>query len=363
MRVWLKRSIIASLATCSYAISTPLLPATEKEAPIKAETGVFTAQTEGVTVDDSPQSNLEKTGRQYLFEGENPDWINSSLQDLEGFQVWLGGYVQGMSDSIDNYYGTDDSFELTKGNRLDIKTPIRLNDNGDIDMNVRVRAKLSLPKLRNRWHLMLKSGESADSGGTLSSESTRENRKTSLTVQALLTKAKGRELYFDVGVHTSGLLKLNPYIRLKKRYEIELDSRWNSRMTHSVFWKRIEGAGFDSAFVFDRPIDKRHLFRAQSDGTWWHDDGYYDFIQRLLLYKTVNVHRVFTYQGWTTFDNHFHDFKKTGYGLTFNWRERAYKNWLYFEVEPGVRWVEENQFSGPDFSVMVMLEMRFFKVL
>lgn len=363
MRIWLKRNIIATLTMCSYAISTPLFSATENDPPIKSKKDVVTVVNQPVkTVDDGQPASANQE-RQYLFQDDNPAWLNGSLNTLQSFQVWMGGHVQNTSDGIDNYFGSGDEFELTKGNRLDIMTPIRVNDNGELDMQLRVRAKLALPKLRNRWHLLIKSQDDIESGGDLTSESTGERSKTSLAVQALLTSAKGQELYFDVGARTAGLMKLNPYVRLKKRYEIELDSRWKSRMAHSLFWERVDGVGLDSTLVFDRPIDKRHLFRAQSDGTWWDSDAYYDLKQRLLLYKTVNAHRVFTYQGWAAFNSLQQSFQKTGYGLTFNWRERAYKNWLYFEVEPAIKWVEDNDFERADISIMVMLEMRFFKLL
>lgn len=367
MRIWLKRNIIATLMICSYAISTSLFASTETERVKQAEIEVVPEENQEEMLPFDHEFNPASSGKQYLFDRDIPSWLNSTLETLEGFQVWLGGHVQHTSDEIDNYFGTDDSFDLTRGNRLDIRAPITIHDSGEVDMRVRFRAKLVLPKLRERWHVLVESERESESGvrdSRLSSDTTREKSKTTLALQALLNEAKGRELSFKVGIRTAGLLKPDPYVRLQKRFEFNLIDGWDSRMTHSLFWKRVDGPGIDSAVVFDRPIGKQYLFRAQSDGTWWHNEAYYDLLQRLLLYQTINQHRLFTYQTWMSFDSkQQHSFQKTGYGLAFNWRERAYKNWLYFEVEPGIKWVEDNQFSDPDISIMFMLEMRFFKLI
>ena len=357
----IKRNIIAILTAFSWAIFT--CPALAIEAPLANQPTTMTASQPIANPIPKPP---EKDPKQYLLEDIPPSWFKDSLDSLQAFQVWLGGYVQNTGDGIDNYFGTAESFEETKGNRLDIMLPVIFHNSGEVEMQVRLRAKLALPKLRKNWHLLFTSQDSSQKNSStneLANEMFQEQDEATLGLQALLDATKESEVYLDVGAKFTNVTNLDPYIRIKKRFNWDLSHGWNTRMSQSLFWERVAGPGIDSKLVFDKPIDKHHLFRAQTDGTWWHDEAYYELKQRLLLYKIINSYRVFTYQTWIAFDTQNQGFEETDYGLAFNWRERAYKNWLYFEVQPGILWSDENDFSTPDVTLMLMLEMRFFKHL
>ena len=313
-----------------------------------------------------PPQYSEKLHQEYLLQEPEQNWLKSSLHSLEIFQVWLGGYVQDTGVGIDNYFGTEEAFDSTKDSRLDIMTPVVFHDSGEVEMQMRFRAKLALPKLRKNWHLLFSTQDATvknRGNNDLVNEIYEEEGEALLGLQALLDPSRGHEIYLDAGARFNNVTNLDPYIRVKKRYKFALTDSWSNRMTHSVFWERVAGPGLDSKVVFDKSIDQKHLFRSQTDGTWWYDGTYYEMTQRLLLYKIINPYRILSYQAWTTLDSQTDNFKQTGYGFALNWRERAYKTWLYFEVEPAVRWVDEDKFSDADVTLMIMLEMRFFKNL
>ena len=357
----INRPIIATLALCSWGIfSCPVFADEDNNSVMVSEIPL--------SKDTLPETSTSPKidSKASLFEATKIPWLDTSLHSLETFQVWLGGHVQNTGDGIDNYFGRSESFERTRGNRLDIMMPVVLHDDGSVETQVRFRAKLALTKLKKNLHLLVFSQQSTlknNPQNTLPSEANEGEEPFSLALQALLDATEQNEIYLDVGVKLADVIKPDPYVRLQKRFNWNADNGWNTRMTQTLFWERVDGSGLDSKYVFDKPIDPRYLFRAQTDGTWWQDEHYYELTQRLLLYNTVNVHRIFTHQAWANHDTLTGSFKKTSYGLTSNWRERVYKNWLYFEVEPGIRWVNDNAFSDPDITLMLMLEMRFFKVL
>lgn len=47
--------------------------------------------------------------------------------------------------------------------------------------------------------------------------------------------------------------------------------------------------------------------------------------------------------------------------IGFNWREKLYKDWLYAELEPKLTWEREENFSKAEPSLMLMLEMHFYR--
>jgi len=359
MRILVKRSIIATLAVYSYAILTSVVFAdsiqshSEESYAISASSGL-----------SNLNSSEQCEPKSYLFECVEDSWLKGSLENLQTFQIWLGGYVQDTGEGIDSYFGSTDSFDLARGSRLDIMLPMVIHDSGLVELQVRTRAKIQLPKLKNRWHLLVSSQDSGlkeTSNNDLTREVLDENSQASLGLQAILDATKDNEISLDFGFKFSDFIKPDPYIRVRKRSEWRPISGWNNRMINTLFWERVAGAGINSKVVLDNPFSPTYLFRSQTEATWWNDDRYYDMTQRLLLYQTINTHRVLTYQTWTRYDSFRGELENTHYGFNLNWRERAYKNWLYFEVQPGVEWSDENDFTRPDITMTFMLEMRFFK--
>ncbi|MBN2865273.1 MAG: hypothetical protein JXK16_04640 [Thiotrichales bacterium] len=359
MHIHVKRSIIAALSICSCAIFTSAVYA--QSSPSQSNQLPPTVDTVNKT---QPASIEQCQTKSYLFECEHDNLITDTLKHLEGFQIWLGGYVQNTGEGIDTYFGSTDSFDLAQGSRLDIMLPMVLHDSGKVEFQLRTRAKIALPKTRRSWHLLVSSQDSGITGTTnneLANELVAENNQASLGLQALIDGTKNNEISFDFGVKFANVINLNPYVRIKKRFEWKPVSGWNNRMINTLFWERVDGPGFNTKVVLDKPISEPYLFRSQTEGTWWQDEPYYDITQRLLVYQILNSHRVLTYQTWTRGDSLSGRLKNTAYGVNVNWRERAYKNWLYFDVQPGVEWSDENNFGRPDITLTLMLEMRFFK--
>ena len=355
MHIHVKRSIIAGLMLCSGAIFTSLVFANEQTELSKPYSHQLPAQ---------PTSTKQCEAKSYLFECEDQSWLKETLNNLETFQVWLGGYVQTTSEGVDNYFGSDDAFDLAKGSRLDIMLPMVIHRSGQVELRVKTRAKIALPRLKRSWHLLISSEDSGLNSSTnneLVSERFEENNQALLGLQALLDSSKNNEISLDFGVKFDNIINLNPFIRLKKRSEWRPVKEWKNRMINTLFWEKVDGIGFNTKVVVDKSLSQPHLFRSQTEGTLWQNESYYDVTQRFLFYQTLNNHRVITYQVWSQGDSLSGQLKKTAYGLNVNWRERAYKNWLYFDVQPGVEWNAENRFERADVTLLLMLEMRFFK--
>ncbi len=313
------------------------------------------------TEKDNPPKPKEKS---YLLEGIDKTWLNEGLESLERFQVWLGAHVQHTTEGIDDYFGTEEAFERSRGSRLDIMTPVIFHDSGQIEMSMRLRAKFALPKIERRWHLMITSEDTSVKGqvnNDLAREVTEQDGTASLGFQVALEDFSKLATLLDFGMNFKNVVDPDPYVRLKKRYEWDMGSDWTGRMGQDLFWESIAGLGLNSKFVFDKRLDDEYLFRSQSNGTWWQQDGYYELTEQLLLYQQINPYRILTYQTWYSWSTENTGVHTTGYGAAVNWRERAYKNWLFFEVQPGIGFSEDNDFKKADLTLMLMLEMRFFQ--
>lgn len=309
-------------------------------------------------------------GRDYLLQGLEPGAWANGLEKLEVFQVWLGGHVERSARLVDDYFGSEESFERSRGNRVDVLTPIVFHDNGQTEMSMRIRAKIELPRINERLHLIVATEDTSVKGqadDTLARDITATEGRSLLGLQFALEEYSKLASLLEIGVSFKNIVDPDPYVRLKKNYEWAHDSGWMTRMGQELFWERYEGVGLDSKLVFDKPLEAKRLFRSQTDGLWDYEEGRYALTQRLLLYQPLNKHSVLTYQLRGDWDSaastHYPaGLHLSGYGTFFNWRERAYKDWLFFEVEPGIYFSQDNAFKRPDITLSLLLEMRFYQV-
>jgi hypothetical protein len=156
------------------------------------------------------------------------------------------------------------------------------------------------------------------------------------------------------------LIDPNPYARLRTRYKSQLSEKLLSRTTQDLYLERSRGGAIETEQVFDYQWQPKELFRSQTTGVWWHEEGDYLLNQKGTWYQTINAHRVHAYyvSGNWQMDNENVVFNDLSVGM--NWREKLYKDWLFGEIEPRAIWLAEDNFETPDLSLRFQLEMRFY---
>lgn len=317
--------------------------------------------------------NEEKT---YFFEHSQNTLVNSTLGVLDRFQGWVGEQVDDLGEEADDFFGSDESFDRTRGSRLDVMAPLRFHANGKIDSEVKFRAKIELPKTNRRWNLIVLSadkslrdlasdGQAGNSATSASSSSVTGTNQTdtggtAVGLRFMLDMKDYTTSFFDFGLKFRNVIEPDPFVRLKGNYKWQLSDKWYSRMTQDLFWENYSGVGLNSNQVFDYQVNQRYLLRSDTDGTWWDKEQNYILSHNFIFYDRVKVYRGLAYHlgwDWETKDVGFH---LTGYHAGLNWRERIYKKWLFFEIEPRVDFRVEDNFQRADPSIQFMLEMQFY---
>lgn len=354
-------SIIPCPAWCFVMILTalPFLCAAENTQPPQTETD-----------ETAPNSSEPKT---YFFEHSDSIMLNDALNTMDNWQQWLGNEVEDMGQATDDFFGTETSFERSEGNRLDISFPFQFHQNGRIDQSINIRAKIDLPKTNKRWQIIVASAEQSLTDTLLISEnsqpvqrqSTAVNEKDNSNAVGLRFLVDTKDLidsFVGFGVNFRNIILPDPYARIKGRKRWQLNPMWTSTMAHDLFWESMQGVGLRSRQTFDASIDKRHLFRSETNGIWLDKEQAYDLGHTFILYDQINVHRGLAYHfgwNWTTKDTGFH---LSAYHTGLNWRERVYKKWLFVEIEPRIDFSQDNDFKKADPSILLMLEAQFYKV-
>lgn len=314
-----------------------------------------------------PQTKTEKT---YFLEDVKTPLLNDTFHYLDQFQGWVGAYIDDFGESADDFFGTEESFDRTRGSRVDVMTPIRIHASGQIDTEVKFRAKIELPKTNKKWNLMVTSAnDSIDSmmgqgdnnqAIVANNNVTDQQGSTAVGFRFMLDAADYTSSFFDFGLNFRNIIEPDPYVRIKGNYKWQLSERLFSRMTQDLFWESYQGVGLASRQTFDYQANQDFLLRSETSGTWWDKDQYYELAHTFYLYEKVNIHRGVAYNlGWNW------DTKEVGPHLTayhtgMNLRERVYKKWLYVEIEPRIDFSQDTDFKEADPSITLMLEMQFY---
>lgn len=351
------------------SLLTPIVPS------VPSEEGAADPKIQQQIDPDSVTLQGEKVEKTYLFQHMENPLLNETLGLFDQAQSWLGGHVDDLGEEVDAFFGTEEDFEQTKGTRLDLLAPIRFHANGDIDADFKYRAKIELPKTNHRWNLIVTSvdenlngfaGEEGRSAGgaapagTAARGTTSNSNGTAVGLRFMLDAKDYTTALFDFGLNFSGV-DPDPFVRLKGTYKWQLTDKSYLRMVQDLFWERFKGIGLNSEVKLDYQINDLYLLRSRTDGTWWDDDQYYELHHNFIYYQRFNRHRALAYHvGWD-WDTKGNGFNITSYHTGFNWRERIYKQWLFFEIEPRVDFRQDNSFRTADPSIIFMLEAQFYR--
>ncbi|KUJ74070.1 hypothetical protein AVO42_01235 [Thiomicrospira sp. XS5] len=358
---------------------------TEDEASDKtnhsaSESSKTPAKTGPETAPDTtnPSAPPEKT---YFFEGTESPLLNFTFKYLDTMHDWLSHTVDDFGEQADDFFGTGDSFDRTKGSRLDIMTPVRFHSDGSIDTQVKFRAKIALPKTQRRWHVIVSSAEDnikeLSSGGAGSTAGTGNNSPlnnassatspqqddgTNVGLRYALDLAGFTVTFVDVGLNFRNVIEPDPYARIKLHYKWKLSPKWYSRMYQDLYWESYKGVGLNSRQVFDRQINNQFLFRSQTEADWKDKDQNYSLSQNFIFVDQVNVHRGLAYYlGWNwNWTPDAPGFNLSSYSVGVNWRERIYKDWMFFEIDPEFSFSDDTDFNKVDASIRFMLEAQFY---
>lgn len=334
----------------------------DKNTPSSADSSPALAQQK------TPLPPTSDSTREYFLEGADNPVLNTSLKYIDSFQSWLGDHVDNVGERADTFFGSEQSFDRSKGSRLDVLFPMRYGKDGTLSTELKYRAKIELPRTNQRWHLIVESVDEnlrSDSNGNSASPtvvaSNGESEETTSVGLRFMIGVKDYTFSFvDVGLNFRNLVEPDPFARIRGEYKWELTDKFTSRMNQNLFWENFRGVGLNSRQTFDYAATQEDLLRSETDGTWWDKGQYYDLNHNFIMFHKINEHRGVSYNvgwNWNTLEKGFH---LNSYNVGINVRERIYKKWLFFEIEPRVSFFEEDEFTTADPSITFTFEIQFY---
>lgn len=279
----------------------------------------------------------------------------------DGFRGMISDRLRLSADWLDSFF-RDERSEIEEN-----KTSLRLRmysyyEEGEgTNVKARLRLSLVLPELENKFHIMI-TGESDQDKKfrEIPLSEKREidpgsERNLNLALRYFITATEERNVSFKVGGRID---TFPPVIYAGPRFSVSKTfDPWLLRLTQEVKYFSDDGWESETRFDFERFLKKPVFLRLSTEGSWYeHEPGYF-YQLNCSVYHALDQDRVFGYF-WNNFfeTRPRHRLAETQLGIRY--RQKTWREWLFFELIPQVAFREEEDFE-PTFGITFAMEAFF----
>jgi hypothetical protein len=213
-----------------------------------------------------------------------------------------------------------------------------------------VDLRLALPELERKTHLVFSAEPNEPVSGPNAPVRTVAER-FGTTTQANLTtalqyflKTTPKENFAVLsGVQLS---KFSPVVFLEPRYRVLAPYRvWQLRFTQELLWRSDTAWQTDTRFEFERQLPKDFFFRTSLDGVWASRVIGYVYSLAFLLREPFGPTHAVDYEWINTYQTRPVN-ELTEIDFRIRYRHSFWREWLFFEVAPQVRFPRDNNFDN-----------------
>lgn len=223
-----------------------------------------------------------------------------------------------------------------------------------------INLRLVLPQMRKKTLLMI-TGDPSEDIETSSSPAVSkgsplprpEDRNVTTALQYFFQATERRSYSVRVGAK---FYQGTPdfFIAPRARYLWPLDS-WAFRFTEEVPWYTDTGWLSRSRFDLERPLPHDLFFRTTLEGVWSEGKHGYPYSLSFILIQPLDRNRAISYEWVNSFQTRpTNELDEELFVLRY--RQRFWRDWLYFEVAPQERFPRDRSFQGTP-GIMFKLEM------
>ena len=278
------------------------------------------------------------------FYSEEPsyfDWLDKPRD-------YLSERFVSLSARVDRFFAEDRVFQESRTSYLRFYGDLVFKKSGSSDFNPQLQAKVVLPALEKRLHILLESN--SDITGEVPTASVPTQSGTPhvnvpndfrAAVQVQVTDSPHWNINTDAGLRFHGLT-LPPFARLRIS-RVQSVRQWQFRLTEALYWYEQSGMGESTQYDVDYRFNDHYLGRSRTQAIWSDHDQRFDFEQSFSLYHPIDQSHALSY-GVSVYGASQPNSHVTDYAVSATWRTRIHREWLFFDVQPGLSWPETDSF-------------------
>ena len=165
--------------------------------------------------------------------------------------------------------------------------------------------------------------------------------------------------------HWSITGSISPNVKLRYRYLNPMGDGWYSRYTQTFYWDEDKDTGLEARGDLERVISPATLFRTTLNADYWNGETGVNWLVGGALLHRINDRNAIAYDISANGVSE-PDWEPTQYRAGLRFRRNFFRSWLFYEVEPVLRWTQdplvETDSMTFDPVVTVRLEIQFGKV-
>jgi hypothetical protein len=237
-----------------------------------------------------------------------------------------------------------------------------IEDHAHWTFKTRVKFVLILPQLKKKANLFITGDTDEDNPsqlgqGLLTSPAPNQNtdRNRTAALGYLIKSGERLNISAKIGIrYRNG--QMVSFIRPHYRMLYRLDN-WDLRFTQEFpYWTDAKWSS-STTVDLERPLGDTFFFRASLNGSWYEKQPGYYYGLAFSLSQPLSTTSALSYDLGASFQTGAHDVLQTVVVAT-RYRQRFWRDWLYFDIAPQVRFPRDRQFNAVP-GILFGLEMQF----
>ncbi len=243
----------------------------------------------------------------------------------------------------DRFFADDNVFEETNKSYARLPLDIIYDQDNGLDLKIKVRARINLPNTNKKLKLLLSDAGSEDEvDSVLSPENDALQDNFTVSLETQLKKTGKWKVRPALGIKTN--IPPDPFVRVRLIRYFAVTEKWLSRFSTTGTYLAMAGAEFDARAQFSRAIRKDILFRSTTRWKWTNEKGYSEGDQIFSLFQNINENLNVSYEAGIFTDNE-DNWEISEYRLWHRYRKLVYKDWLFLELIPELRFRQVNHYD------------------
>jgi len=256
---------------------------------------------------------------------------------LDRSHAAVGDQMVRFIDSIDRFFGDQQYDGLRNESYLRLAPGLRIRRGPNFAFKPRVRGSLQLPRTERRVALVL-SGR--DANGNLLDDGTGQDDDFAAALRAALVDNPLNQVDLSVGSHFRP--EPDPFVKLQFEWLKPFD-RFALRPVLSGYWELEEGFGERTRLDFDYRVSEDMLLRLRGDANYGESTSGVEFRTSVTYYFKGDDNAAWQFQ-WRL-DSQTRPRSEVVQTRGFvRYRWSMFRSWLFFEVEPGLRFRRQDDF-------------------
>lgn len=291
---------------------------------------------------------------------ENSSFLDDLINNTNDQRKQIHNYIIAMSTNLDNYVDDNKKLDIERYSSAYglIQLSAYQNQHGSVKFDQKVKLKLKLPKLKDKFRLVFESDEIDENKDFIENHETNssDDFNLGLTYDTLKEDYKFKA---KVGLRLGS--KLNPFLKLSLNRTWE-DIYYNINYTIGQTLKQsvVKKLESTSYMRFDKEITDYFSLHNYSEYYWISEESRNSqIINSTYLNQEIDSKNYLTYISSTNIDNEDTNLRIKRHTLKVNYRHFI-KKWLYVDVDPENYYSYDNDFK-PRYAIRLNLGMYFNK--